>query len=53
MATEIIIALMKNEELPQVILLADEELVEMSIKTFKLPWKISTSRGDFTIVYKK
>lgn len=50
MATEVIIALMRNGDLPQVILNADGLLVEMTVKNFRLDWEVVRLGDGFTVV---
>lgn len=52
MATEVILALISHERLPQVILPAERELVDMTIRNFNLPWRIVRSQDGFTVVIK-
>lgn len=49
-ATEIILALMRHDRLPQVVLQAQSPLVEMTINSFALPWRIVRDGGAFTVV---
>lgn len=50
MATEIILALQAHPRLPQVILLAEPALVEMTLRSFALPWRIVRAGDGFTVV---
>lgn len=50
MATEIILALLTHEKLPQVILDAEPPLVQMTIDSFNLPWRIVRAESGFTVV---
>ena len=51
-ATEIIAALQKHRLLPQVMLVAERPLVEMTIKNFHLQWEVVRSEYGITVVRK-
>lgn len=53
MATQIILRLEELNRLPQVILWADKPLVEMTIRSFDLPWEVVREDGEFTTVRKR
>lgn len=52
-ATEVILALLCNDGLPQVILPARAPLVTMTIQSFNLPWRVVRDDGAFTVVLRK
>lgn len=52
-ATSILLALMQHSGSPQVILLAEPQLVELTIRTWRLPWEIVRKENGFTVVKAK
>lgn len=52
-ATQIILALLQHDSLPQVVLPAKPALVAMTLKSFDLPWRIVREGDVFTVVLRK
>lgn len=52
-ATQIIIALAYHERMKQVILPANRALVEMTLESFRLPWRVVSADGDLTTVIRE